>query len=57
MGGMMNYIMVLPGILFLVVALGIGANMAGRGWGKGPFRMTIALTVFMAATALLLRGG
>src|SRR3990170_8690629 len=55
MGGMVNYVMVVPGILFLVIALGIGANMAGRGWGTGPFRVTIALTVFMVAIALLLR--
>lgn len=52
MGGMANYIMLVPGTLFLVIALGLGANMSGRGWGKGPFRMTIALTVFMAAIAL-----
>jgi hypothetical protein len=56
MGGMMNYVMLVPGILFLVIALGLGANMSGRGWGRGPLRMTIALTVFMAAIALLLRG-
>lgn len=56
MGGMLNYVMLVPGILFLVIALGLGANMSGRGWGKGPFRVTIALTVFMAAIALLLRG-
>ncbi len=57
MGGMVNYIMLLPGILFLVIALGLGANMSGRGWGKGPLRMTIALTVFLGAVAVLLRGG
>ncbi len=57
MGGMMNYIMLAPGILFLVIALGLGANMSGRGWGRGPLRVTIALTVFLGATALLLRGG
>jgi hypothetical protein len=56
MGGMVNYIMLAPGILFLVIALGIGANVSGRGWGRGPARVTIALTVFMAAIALLLRG-
>lgn len=56
MGGMVNYIMLLPAVLFLVIALGLGANMSGRGWGKGPLRMTIALTVFMGAIAVLVRG-
>jgi hypothetical protein len=56
MGGMVNYIMLAPGILSLVVALGIGANIAGRGWGPGPFRLTIAITVILGLIALVLRG-
>lgn len=57
MGGMVNYIMLAPGILSLVVALGIGANIAGRGWGPGPLRLTIAITVILGVIAIVLRGG
>ncbi|MEX2110140.1 MAG: hypothetical protein WD802_06035 [Gemmatimonadaceae bacterium] len=57
MGGMVNYIMLAPGILSLVVALGIGANMAGRGWGPGPLRLTIAVTVILGVVAIVLRSG
>jgi hypothetical protein len=56
MGGMVNYIMLAPGILLLVVALGIGANIAGRGWGRAPLRLTIAITVILGVIALVLRG-
>jgi hypothetical protein len=56
MGGMVNYIMLAPGILSLVVALGIGANIAGRGWEPGPLRLTIAITVMLGVIALVLRG-
>lgn len=55
MGGLMNYVVLAPGILFLAIAVGSAISIAQRGWGSVPVRLTIGLIVGVGAAVLALR--
>lgn len=55
MGGLVNYVALAPGILFLAIATGSAISIAGRGWGPLALRLTIGLVVLVGAVVMVLR--
>lgn len=41
MGGLANYVMILPGILFVAISLGVALSISQHGGGKGPLWITL----------------
>lgn len=55
MGGLVNYVVLLPGIIFMVLSGAAGLSVLQHGGSRAPLLITIALSVLLAGVALILR--
>lgn len=54
MGGLVNYVVLVPGILLLATAMGSAISIAQRGWGSVPLRLAIGVVAIAGAAFLAL---